>query len=1140
MYKDYIFINKNFQSSVNLELDLNSEKKIEEYIPTSDICDVLKRFIKSINSSKSDKATTLVGPYGKGKSFLLLVLSYIISQNPNSKTYKNLLKRITGVDSDLGNEIQSLNKKKTKLLPIIINSNYDNLSQAFMLALNDAINRENLPDIIPETTYSACLDLIKKWDTDADFSRKTLIKCEKELGVSRQKIEMGLKNYSLEAYNQFTTLYNCVTHGMPFNPLINNDVVHIYSEVNYELKKHGYSGMFIIFDEFSKFLESAGDATSKNLKIIQDFAELANRSSSDEQIHICCVTHKSFSLYKDSERADSFKTVEGRFKEIKFNRSLNENYQIISAAIKNDEAKVQIKKFIDDNKEFYGSLKEFEPFESDVNLDDLYYGCFPLNPVTVYSLIQLSELVAQNERTLFTFICDVDDNSLNSFIQRNSDGLFNIDKIYDYFSPLLQHEEENAIRNIWYRSEGTLSKIEDQTQRSIIKALAVILMINDPDNMPANDDNISRSLMLPKETVSAKINELIDERLLRRNIINNLLSFASTNSKEIEDQIQIINQTKENTISFDSVLDEINENRYVLPRRYNEQNKITRFYRVMYITEEQLSNLSSFDLFKERSFADGYILNLIRRKMTNKQIKDSFKRFNDEKVILKYPKTAVNNVLFDEATRYESIQELIKKGGNDSVITSELELLLQEVKENINKIVSDNFEKNFEFISIYARNKTEYKDLLSDHMNKVYSKKIVFNNELVNKNVVTVVYQKAVNNVINDLISKTVIEYSPTSPETTIKNSILGKLDQKDVQEIIKEIKQAILNAEKQKLEIASVVEQYNAEPYGVRKGILTILFAKCVNELSDNILLYLKNKEIELNANNLVKAIYSDGDYYIRSSKGSASQTEYMNNLLKALNIEPANNFRIDNKKLCEGLRRFFVGLPTIIRNVDENNNLQIDDKIINYKKCFMSFSLNPYEIVFEKPLEIFETSRYKIPEKKIIGFIKNWNDYMVNYKNQIIIYIKKTLSIKKDTSLHMGMNALLKEKLGDKKPVLNVINSNIYRTIESLSFDDVDGVNDLANSCLGSFIEDWTIDRSEELVSRIQDFLTEISVSKRIDVTQSSLDNLLKEINYENRSEMGTLFQNGIESVIEEFGDSISSEEKIAILSSLLKKYL
>ncbi len=81
MYSDYIKINKNFQSSVNLELDLNSEKKINEYIPTRDICDVLKRYINAINSNNGERATTLVGPYGKGKSFLFLVLSYLISQD---------------------------------------------------------------------------------------------------------------------------------------------------------------------------------------------------------------------------------------------------------------------------------------------------------------------------------------------------------------------------------------------------------------------------------------------------------------------------------------------------------------------------------------------------------------------------------------------------------------------------------------------------------------------------------------------------------------------------------------------------------------------------------------------------------------------------------------------------------------------------------------------------------------------------------------------------------------------------------------------------------------------------------------------------------------------------------------------------
>ena len=47
MYSDYLSINKNFQSSVNLELDLGKENKIEEYIPTTDICDVLKKYIKT-------------------------------------------------------------------------------------------------------------------------------------------------------------------------------------------------------------------------------------------------------------------------------------------------------------------------------------------------------------------------------------------------------------------------------------------------------------------------------------------------------------------------------------------------------------------------------------------------------------------------------------------------------------------------------------------------------------------------------------------------------------------------------------------------------------------------------------------------------------------------------------------------------------------------------------------------------------------------------------------------------------------------------------------------------------------------------------------------------------------------------------
>ena len=81
------------------------------------------------------------------------------------------------------------------------NSNYDNLSQAFMLALNDALTREGITDIIPETAYSVCINLIREWKKDDEHLTRVLVRCENELNTSLEKIEMGLRNYSPESYN---------------------------------------------------------------------------------------------------------------------------------------------------------------------------------------------------------------------------------------------------------------------------------------------------------------------------------------------------------------------------------------------------------------------------------------------------------------------------------------------------------------------------------------------------------------------------------------------------------------------------------------------------------------------------------------------------------------------------------------------------------------------------------------------------------------------------------------------------------------------------------------------------------------------------------------------------------------------------
>ena len=102
MYNDFLSVNHSFQNSVNLQLDLGNERKIDEYIITGDICNVLKKYFLTFLGHNKDKSTVLAGPYGKGKSFLVLILAYLVSfENTKSETYKRLLKKIGRIDKEL-------------------------------------------------------------------------------------------------------------------------------------------------------------------------------------------------------------------------------------------------------------------------------------------------------------------------------------------------------------------------------------------------------------------------------------------------------------------------------------------------------------------------------------------------------------------------------------------------------------------------------------------------------------------------------------------------------------------------------------------------------------------------------------------------------------------------------------------------------------------------------------------------------------------------------------------------------------------------------------------------------------------------------------------------------------------------------
>ena len=213
------------------------------------------------------------------------------------------------------------------------------LKQAFLYGLNDALKREGLLDLIPDTYYSIALERIADWeknyiDTYAIFEQEI-----SSYGISMSVLKADLKMYSREALDLFRSIYPKVTAGSEFNPMVVSDVLPLYKSISEKLvEEYKYRGIYLVFDEFSKFIEGQnGMAVGANMKLLQDICELAT-DSRDVQVYFTMVAHKSikeYGKYLSQDIINSFTGIEGRIIEKYFITSSKNNYELIKNAIIN-------------------------------------------------------------------------------------------------------------------------------------------------------------------------------------------------------------------------------------------------------------------------------------------------------------------------------------------------------------------------------------------------------------------------------------------------------------------------------------------------------------------------------------------------------------------------------------------------------------------------------------------------------------------------------------------------------------------------------------------------------------------------------------------------------------------------------------
>ena len=326
-----ISVASGFQYSVNIGYDLNNDDKLKNFIPTKSALSLLEEILLSTNVNSTNRARVLIGAYGKGKSHIvLMILSMLMKKDIN--LFSKLLPLLQE-NPRLNQCVQNYYDSENKILPVVITGSNTSLPQAFLLALQRTLAENDMLDIMPETNYKAAVAVINRWKDEFPATYDQLqASIAEPVSVFLDK----LIDFDTTAYEQFERIYPSLTAGSVFNPFLGFDVTELYENAVRGLRSKGYTGIYVIYDEFSKFLEAnISEASMSDTKMLQDFAEKCNRSGAN-QLHLMLISHKEISNYIDilpKQKVDGWRGVSERFSHIHVSNNFSQTYDIIASVI---------------------------------------------------------------------------------------------------------------------------------------------------------------------------------------------------------------------------------------------------------------------------------------------------------------------------------------------------------------------------------------------------------------------------------------------------------------------------------------------------------------------------------------------------------------------------------------------------------------------------------------------------------------------------------------------------------------------------------------------------------------------------------------------------------------------------------------
>lgn len=803
--KNAIPVAPRFTRSVHIGRDFRDMRfRLDGYQVTPLVRQTAGRIIAGLAADATERAFSVIGPFGAGKSAFGLFLAHFLQRRPAGRH-----ELLTSLNVPIPDSLLPLDAPT--LLSVRVPGNNAPLRQALMRALNQAL---------------------------AGKMRSPAI------AALRQSLETACQDPLLDPVR----------------------VADYVAETARLLRAEGsFDGLLVVIDELGQFLDyAARHEEQRDLFVLQSLAETAARSG-DAPLLVVTILHQAFERYTTNAgptRRAEWAKVQGRFEDLPFQEPAAQMVRMVASALQpvgRDPYKQARKEWATRLSPLAEDLG-LRPVEiGSAEWQNLIADTYPVHPAVLVALPSLFRQLAQNERSLFAFLHTDEPWGLRDIVRGPlSDGtlpIYRLTHLYAYLEANLGPALFARARGQrWAEvAEARVSLIDDDALHlDVLTVVGVLGAIERASGLRASRAHIAFALADTgdDQTVTNALQKLVERRIITYRRYRDSYIIWEGSDLDLETLTQEARRAISERMDLTALLQQHADMTPRIARRHSYRTGSTRIFAVRYVESTRLGT----DLARGERY-DGELLHVVPANEEELRAAEDWAqepaRAGEPWRITILPSRLhdLRDLLLEVAALRTLLDEHVELE-HDRPARREVAGRLLEARQMLADMIAETYERGRWFYAgqhYRLQNARQIDELLSRAADITYPHTPLVWNELIVRRQLTSAAAKARRNLVEAMLaraSEPLLGLTGYPPERAIYESILrmGGLHRQDANGVwrigpppledplrlsqVWQAMEALISAERiEPHPVADLFVHLERPPYGVKAGLTPLLF---------------------------------------------------------------------------------------------------------------------------------------------------------------------------------------------------------------------------------------------------------------------------------------------------------------------------